>query len=81
MSYGKVTPYAPVIDLLRGLFQIGSRDDSRRIRERVTGALLSLDRALEPALPALLALLTSRSMTKRGPASIRLSGGSARSTR
>jgi class 3 adenylate cyclase len=57
VSYGKATPYAPVIDLLRGLFQIGSREDSRRIRERVTGALLSLDRALEPALPALLALL------------------------
>src|SRR5205807_1336005 len=32
-------------------------DDTRRIREKVTGKLLTLDRALEPTLPALLALL------------------------
>jgi tetratricopeptide (TPR) repeat protein len=57
VSYGKATPYAPVIDLLRGYFQIEPNDDARRMRERVTGKLLSLDRALEPALPALLALL------------------------
>jgi class 3 adenylate cyclase/tetratricopeptide (TPR) repeat protein/ribosomal protein L40E len=57
VSYGKATPYAPVIDLLRGYFQIELRDDARRMRERITGKLLALDRALEPALPALLALL------------------------
>jgi class 3 adenylate cyclase len=57
VSYGKATPYAPVIDLLRGYFQIEPRDDARRMRERITGKLLALDRALEPALPALLALL------------------------
>jgi class 3 adenylate cyclase/tetratricopeptide (TPR) repeat protein len=57
VSYGKATPYAPVIDLLRGYFQIESRDDARRMRERITGKLLALDRALEPALPAFLALL------------------------
>src|SRR4029077_21141228 len=32
-------------------------DDLRAIREKVTGKLLALDRALEPTLPALLALL------------------------
>src|SRR5262249_49554883 len=32
-------------------------DDARKIREKVTGKLLSLDRALEPALPAFLTLL------------------------
>jgi class 3 adenylate cyclase/tetratricopeptide (TPR) repeat protein len=57
VSYGKATPYAPVIDLLRGYFQIEPRDDARRMCERITGKLLALDRALEPALPALLALL------------------------
>jgi class 3 adenylate cyclase/predicted ATPase len=56
-SYGKATPYLPVIDLLKTYFQIEPRDDARRIREKVTGKLLSLDRALEPSLPALLALL------------------------
>jgi class 3 adenylate cyclase/tetratricopeptide (TPR) repeat protein len=57
VSYGKATTYFPVIELLRGYFQIEPRDDVRKIREKVTGKLLSLDRALETALPALLALL------------------------
>ena len=55
-SYGKATSYLPVIDLLKGYFRIDDRDDARGIRERVTGKLLTLDRALEPAVPALLAL-------------------------
>src|SRR5262245_19326859 len=57
VSYGKTTSYLPVIDLLQGYFKIQDRDDPREIRERVTGKLLALDRALEPTLPALLALL------------------------
>jgi class 3 adenylate cyclase len=57
VSYGKATPYLPMIDLLRGYLQIANRDEPRAIREKVTGKLLALDRALEPALPALLALL------------------------
>jgi predicted ATPase len=57
VSYGKATAYLPVIDLLKGYVQIEPRDDARRRREKVTGKLLTLDRALEPTLPALLALL------------------------
>jgi class 3 adenylate cyclase len=57
VSYGKATTYFPVIELLRGYFQIEPRDDVRKIREKVTGKVLSLDRALEAALPALLAIL------------------------
>jgi class 3 adenylate cyclase len=57
VSYGKMTSYLPVIDLLKGYFRIQDRDDLREIREEVTGKLLTLDRALEPTLPALLALL------------------------
>jgi len=57
VSYGKATAYLPVIELLRGYFAIDSRDDPRKLREKVTGKLLTLDRALEPTLPALLALL------------------------
>ena len=48
MSYGKATPYLPVIDLIKSYFKIGDRDDARTIREHVTGKLLTLDRALEP---------------------------------
>ncbi len=57
LSYGKATPYLPVIDLLKGYFQVEDRDDQRKVREKVIGKLLTLDRALEPALPAFLALL------------------------
>ena len=57
VSYGKATSYLPVIDLLKGYFRIGPRDPYRDIREKVTGKLLTLDRTLEPILPALLALL------------------------
>jgi tetratricopeptide (TPR) repeat protein len=57
VSYGKATNYLPVIELLRAYFEIETRDDSRKIREKITGKLLALDRHLEPALPALLWLL------------------------
>jgi len=57
VSYGKATSYLPVIDLLKGYFKTQDRDDLRAIREKVTGKLLTLDRSLEPTLPALLALL------------------------
>jgi class 3 adenylate cyclase/tetratricopeptide (TPR) repeat protein len=57
VSYGKATAYLPVIDLLKGYFGVEPQDDARRLREKVTGKLLTLDRALEPMLPAFLALL------------------------
>ena len=57
VSYGKATPYLPASDLLRAYFQVEDRDDQRKIREKVMGKLLSLDRALEPSLSALLWLL------------------------
>ena len=57
VSYGKATPYLPVIDLLKAYCRIQERDDPREIRERVAGKLLMLDRALEPLLTPLLALL------------------------
>jgi tetratricopeptide (TPR) repeat protein len=57
VSYGKATSYLPVIDLLKGYFEVQDRDDLRTIREKVTGKLLTLDRALEATLPALLGLL------------------------
>ena len=57
VSYGKATAYLPVIELLRGYFAIESRDDPRKIREKVTGKVLTLAPALGPVVPALLALL------------------------
>ena len=44
VSYGKATSYLPVIDLLKGYFKIGDRDDHREMRDKVLGKLLGLDR-------------------------------------
>jgi class 3 adenylate cyclase len=57
MSYGQATTYLPIIDLLKVYFRLEDGDDPRRIREKVTGKLLTLDEALRPTLPAFLALL------------------------
>src|SRR5262250_2686925 len=57
VSYSKATPYLPVIELLKAYCGIQERDDARAVRERVAGKLLMLDRALEPLLTPMLALL------------------------
>jgi len=57
VSYGKATPFLPLAELLRGYFRIDDRDDLRSVRAKVTGTLLTLDRALEDAVPAMLWIL------------------------
>jgi predicted ATPase len=57
VPYRKTTAYLPIIDLLRVYFQIEGSDDARRIREKVSGKLVTLDEALTTALPAFLALI------------------------
>jgi tetratricopeptide (TPR) repeat protein len=56
-SYGKATPYLPVIDLLKAYFQLDARDDLQTRHAKVTDKLLALDATLQSILPALLALL------------------------
>src|SRR5262249_48196893 len=57
VSYGKATAYLPVRDLLKSYCQIEERDEGRRIREKLTGKLLTLDDTLRPTIPVFLALL------------------------
>ncbi len=57
VSYGKATAYLPVIDLLKSYFQVEEHDEARRVREKVTGKLLTLDEGLKPMLPVILSLL------------------------
>ena len=57
VSYGKATPYFPVIDLLKRYCHVDDGDDARTIRAKVTGQVLTLDATLQDTLPALLALL------------------------
>jgi class 3 adenylate cyclase/tetratricopeptide (TPR) repeat protein len=55
-SHGRASPYLPVIGLLKDYFRIGDRDDERMQREKITGRVLALDRALEDTLLYLFAL-------------------------
>src|SRR5215510_1579745 len=57
VSYGKATPYFPVIDLLKRYAHVEDTDDARTIRAKVTGQVLTLDETLQHTLPALLVLL------------------------
>jgi class 3 adenylate cyclase/tetratricopeptide (TPR) repeat protein len=57
VSYGKATPYFPVIDLLKRYCHVDDGDDARTIRAKVTGQVFTLDETLQDTLPALLALL------------------------
>jgi class 3 adenylate cyclase/predicted ATPase len=57
VSHGKAYPYLPLIDLLKNYFQLTAHDDERKRREKITGRVLTLDRALEETLPYLFHLL------------------------
>src|SRR5262249_31055859 len=57
VSYGKASPYLPVIELLKSYFQIQPHDEERQRQEKITGKVLTLDRSLEDLLPYLFSLL------------------------
>ena len=57
VSYGKATPYFPVIDLLKRYTHVEDADEPRTVRAKVTGQLLTLDETLQETVPALLWLL------------------------
>ena len=57
VSYGKATPYFPVLDMLKRYVHIEDGDDARITRAKVTGHILTLDESLHEAVPALLSLL------------------------
>jgi class 3 adenylate cyclase/tetratricopeptide (TPR) repeat protein len=57
VSYGKATPYFPVLELLKRYCHVEEQDDPRTARAKVTGQVLTLDETLQDTLPALLSLL------------------------
>ncbi|HEV8716465.1 MAG TPA: adenylate/guanylate cyclase domain-containing protein [Candidatus Binatia bacterium] len=57
LSHGKASPYLPLIELLKGYFQLQPQDEERSRRQKVIGKVLELDRSLEDTLPYLFALL------------------------
>jgi class 3 adenylate cyclase/predicted ATPase len=57
VSYGKASPYLPLIELLKSYFQLLPQDENRQRKEKITGKVLTLDRSLEETLPYLFTLL------------------------
>ena len=57
VSYGKATPYSPLIELLKRYAHVEEQDDTRTIRAKVTGQVVTLDAGLQDVIPALLWLL------------------------
>ena len=57
VSYGKATPYYPVVDLLKRYVHVEDGEQARTVRAKVTGQILTLDDALQETIPALLSLL------------------------
>ena len=57
VSYGKATPYFPVVDLFKRYVHVEDADEPRTVRAKVTGQVLTLDEALQETIPALLWLL------------------------
>src|ERR1051326_8179749 len=56
-SYGRATPYLPVIELLKQYFKITIQDSTRSINEKVAGKVLTLDSSFLDAIPPVLDLL------------------------
>jgi class 3 adenylate cyclase/tetratricopeptide (TPR) repeat protein len=57
VSYGKATPYFPLIEMLRRYFGIGPAEAREDMQTRVMTQILELDRALKDAIPPILSLL------------------------
>ena len=69
VSYGKATPYFPLIEMLRRYFQITDRDESENIQERVVTHVFELDSVLKDTIPPILSLLGSAPDEKHSQAS------------
>src|SRR4030095_14281488 len=57
VSYGKATPYFPVIELLRRYFEISAREETESSESKILNRILELDEMLKDAVPPILALL------------------------
>ncbi len=61
VSYLAATPYLPVIDLLKGYFQVEDVSETQSIRDATTRKMLALDERLRDAVPPILLLLDALS--------------------
>ncbi|MBI1813512.1 MAG: AAA family ATPase [Deltaproteobacteria bacterium] len=57
VPHGRASPFLPIVELLRGYFDVRERDDDAAVREKVTGQLILLGEPLREALPLVFELL------------------------
>ncbi len=53
LAHGEMIPYLPVLELLRGFFEIKDGDSDRAAREKIAGRALLMDDSLKESLPLL----------------------------
>jgi predicted ATPase/class 3 adenylate cyclase len=58
ISYGKSFSYLPIVEILKGNFEIDDRDDDDRIKAKVETAISRIDDKLKDAVPLILDLLS-----------------------
>jgi class 3 adenylate cyclase/tetratricopeptide (TPR) repeat protein len=68
VSYGKATPYFPLIEMLRRYFQIGGEENYEQVRQRVLTRVLGLDNTLKDTIPPILLLIGASQDDKSAPA-------------
>jgi len=51
VAHGKLLPFLPLLELLRGIFSLGDGDTPREARQKIAGTMVLLDRRFEDALP------------------------------
>lgn len=68
VSYGKATPYFPLIEMLRHYFRIADGDGSESIWDRVATHALELDNSLKDTIAPVLSLLGALPDEKNAPA-------------
>jgi class 3 adenylate cyclase/tetratricopeptide (TPR) repeat protein len=69
VSYGKATPYFPLIEMLRRYFQIIDGNGQQEIQERVVNHVLELSNMLKDIVPPILSLLAALPEESYSPAS------------
>jgi class 3 adenylate cyclase/tetratricopeptide (TPR) repeat protein len=57
VPHGQAIPFLPVVELLRGYFDVGERDDAAAVRKKVAALLTLLGEPLREALPSVFELL------------------------
>jgi class 3 adenylate cyclase/tetratricopeptide (TPR) repeat protein len=57
VAHGKLLPFLPLLELLRGIFGLREQDTPAEARQKIAGTLVLLDRRFEEALPVVFELL------------------------